>query len=165
MKNFYFLTILALILVAGCQPKAETESVDLNAINDTVNQLVDMYQDAWNNKDIDVFIALVSDDGLFFGSDPSEQMDKAGLIKMYSELFADTTDFSYTSMMRKIKLSDDGKSAFVIEHISLAGWSPLIQMRQTFSFVNTDDNWIIDYLSWAFIARNEDMQKLNKALE
>lgn len=63
----------------------------------------------------------------------------------------------------------DGKSApllkLLVEHINMTGFSPLIQMRQTFQFVKAGDNWKIDFISWGFIVGNDDVEKLNGALE
>ena len=59
----------------------------------------------------------------------------------------------------------NGKSALVVEHITMAGYSPLIQMRHTCQFVKIGDKWKIDFISWGFLARNDDIGKLNGALE
>ena len=166
MKKICFLTIFAVMITAGCNPKVKTESVDLNAVNDTITQLADKYMNAWNARDIDVLTALVADDGLFCGSDPSELLDKTSLINMWTQAFSDTTtDYSYDINIRKIKLTADGKSAIVMEHITVGGWSPMMQIRQTYQIVKTSNNWEIEFHSWGFIAKNEDVEKLNKTLE
>ncbi|MFC2118280.1 YybH family protein [Bacteroidota bacterium] len=165
MKKICFLSILAILTIAGCAPKTETEPVDLKAVNNEITQLVDQFTDAWNTEDLDALTLLIADNGLFYGSDPSEQLNKTTLLKMWKDAFADTNDYSYKVNMRKIQVADDGKSAFVIEHNTIDGWSPLMQVRQTFQFVQTGNNWKIYYCSWAFIAANDDVEKLNKALE
>ena len=158
--------IFCLAIIAGCAPKVQTEEVDLNAVNETITQLVDKYHNAWNAEDIDVINAIVANDGLFCGSDPSEQLDKTALLNMYEQLFADTaTDYSYSIDLRKIKLAADGNSAIVMDHIIMNGWTPLMQMRQTVQIVKTGNAWEIDYISWSFIAKNEDVERLNKTLE
>ena len=165
MKNLHFLTILALLLTAGCNPIVETESVDLDAVNDTITLEITKYQNAWNAKDIDVFTELVSDDCRFFGSDPSEILDKAGLINMYAEYFAESTDFSYSVELREVMPASDGKSAIVVEHITMSGWTPKMPMRHSTHFVKVNDTWKIDFISWGFIVRNDDVQKLNEVLQ
>jgi len=166
MKKIYFITILAVMITAGCKPTVNTGSIDQSALNDTIAQMADKYQDAWNTKAIDVLDSLVSDDGLFFGSDPSEILDKASLLKMWAQAFSDTTTvYNYAIDIRKIKLNADGKSAIVIEQLTVADWSPRIHIRQTLQFVKVGDKWKIDFIDWAFIAKNEDVEKLNKALE
>lgn len=165
MKKIYFL-IIALVVITACQPKLEIESVDLNEVNKKITGLADNYLKAWNAEDINVLMAVVADDGMFYGSDPSELMDKASLEKMFAQVFADTTaDYNYTIDVRKIKLASDAKSAIVVEHITMSDWSPMLKMRQTFQMVKISKDWKIDFISWGFITKNEDVKKLNKALK
>lgn len=166
MKKIYFFSIILVMIAVGCQQKEQVETVDLNATNDAVIQLLDEYLNAWNAKDIDALTAMVADDGLFCGSDPSELLDKSALKKMFVQLFSDTTiNYKYIIDVRRIKLAEDGKSAIAIEHIIMSGWSPMLKMRQTFQIVKTNNKWTIDYIGWGFITKNENVDKLNKALE
>lgn len=166
MKNICFLLVVAVLITAGCNQKMKTEPFDLGVVNDIVIELDDTYMKAWNAKDIDVLDEMIADDGMFFGTDPSEIMDKTALIDMYTQLFAETgANFSYNIDIRKIKLAEDGKSAIVVDYIDLYDWSPLIPLRHTSQFVKTDNNWEIDFIAWGLIAKNEDIDKLNKALE
>ena len=166
MKNIYFFLIIAVVITAGCNQKIKTDSVDLSVMKDTIIQLDDKYMNAWNTKDIDVLDELIADDGMFFGTNPSELMDKTALIDMYTQLFSDTTaNYSYDINIRKIKLAADGKSAIVVDYIDLFDWSPLIPLRHTSQFVKTCNNWKIDFIAWGLIAKNEDIDNLNEALE
>ncbi len=166
MKKLYFLAIVAAIIATGCEPQVKTEPVDQNALNTEITQLADKYLNAWNSENIEVLSSMIADDGLFVGSDPTELMDKASLIKMYSNLFSDTlTDFSYDIDIRNIKLADDGKSAIVVEYFNIKDWSPIIPLRQTSQFVYNGDSWQIDFIAWGLIVKNENVDKLNKALE
>jgi len=166
MKKICFLAIIVVVITAACNPKVQTETVDLNELNQTITQLADEYTNAWNAEDIDVLSELVSDEGLYCGSDPSEQLDKSSLLNMYSELFSDTIiDYSYVIDLRKIKLSADGNSALVMEHLTIDDWSPKIKMRQTYQFVKTNNDWKIDYISWSFIVKNDDIMKLNELMD
>ncbi len=165
MKKMKILFILVAIIATGCQPKVENQSVSLIDINETLTQLADRYMNAWNTKDMDALMALASEDGMFCGSDPSELMDKASMELMFKQVFSDTiSDYRYTIDVRKIKLASDAKSAIVMEHISMP-WSPKLKMRQTFQFVKCTDEWEINFLSWGFLANNEDVPILNKTLE
>lgn len=166
MKTICFIAILAVMITAGCTTRVQTEPVDMNAVNDTITQLLDKYLNAWNEKDIEGLTALVSEDGQFFGSDPSELMDKESLVLMYTELFSDTlTDYSYDIDLRKIMIAPDGKLAIVVEYFTLGDWSPMMPLRQISQIVKTGDHWAIDFIAWGFIVKNEDVGKLNKALE
>lgn len=166
MKKIYFLSIIIVMIVVGCQQKEQIESVDLKATNDTVTQLLDEYLDAWNAKDIDALNVMVADDGLYCGSDPSEILDKSSLMDMFIQVFSDTTySYSYKVDVRKVKVAANGNFAIAMEHISMSGWSPLLKMRQTFQIVKTNNKWEIDYIGWGFLTKNENVEKLNNALE
>lgn len=144
----------------------KTEAIDLNVVNEIVTEMDDLYMNAWNTKDIEVLDEMIADDGMFFGTDPSELMDKTALMEMYTELFDDTdANYSYEIDIRKIKLAKDGKSAIVVDYIDLYDWSPLIPLRHISQFVKTNNDWKIDFIAWGLIARNEDIDKLNEALE
>ena len=166
MKKICFLAIIVVVTTAACNPKVRTETVDLNELQQTVTQLANNYAIAWNNENIDVLSEMISGDGLYCGSDPSEQLDKSSLLDMYKQLFSDTiTDYSYVIDLRKSKISTDGNSALVMEHLTMADWSPKIKMRQTYQLVKTNDGWEIDYISWSFIVNNDDILKLNELID
>lgn len=165
MKNIYLLVIIALLITTACETNVNTDVVDMKTVNKTITQLADNNLDAWNARDVDKLISMVADDGLFFGSDPSEIMNKKELTQMYNQLFADTaTNYSYDIDMRKIIIAKDGKSAIVVEYFTIEAWSPLMPLRQTTQFVNYDNKWEINFIAWGLIGKNEDVEKLNKAL-
>lgn len=165
MKKLLLLATLAILIIAACQPNAKVDVVDMKAANKAIDKLSDTYLLAWNTKDQASLIDLTSDEGIFFGSDPSEILDKKGLTEMFSMVFSDTTtDYSYIVNLREIKLAKDGKSGLVIEHINMNGWSPEMPMRQTFQFVKSGSDWKIEFISWGFLIQNEKVQKLNMIL-
>ena len=43
--------------------------------------------------------------------------------------------------------------------------SEKIPIRFISHLMKTDENWTIDFFSWSFIPLNEDIAKLNEALE
>ena len=165
MKLFYTLTIVVVFLSTSCNQADQSDSVDLAEVEKTITTLADNYINAWNASDISSFRALLSDDGQFFGSDPSEQLNKESLLEMYAELFSESTDLTYSIDLRKIIPMADGESALVVEHITMPGWSQLIQMRHISQYIKMNNSWTIDFISWAYIAKNDDIEKLNKVLE
>ena len=166
MKNLSLFLIIAVLIAAGCTQTVEPETVDLDAVKETVTKIADKYLDAWNSENLDVLTNMVTDDGMFFGTDPTELMDKKALLEMYAELFADTAvDYSYSIDTRKTKVAGNGSSAIVVEYITIGDWSSKMPLRQTSHIVKTEDNWKIDFISWGFIIRNEDVEKVNQALE
>ena len=126
---------------------------------------MDKYQEAYNTRNVSVLSTLLADNGVYCGTAPGEIFEKQNVIDLWEEVFADTTlNLEYSRDVREISIANDGKSAMVVERISVA-WSPKIQARQTFHLVENNDGWIIDFVSWAFLIKNEDVGKLNAALE
>jgi hypothetical protein len=166
MKKLFFLLFVAAIFLTGCQPKAESEPVDLNAVKSELNALADSYFNAWQEKDFDLLENMIADWGLFCGTDPDEIWNKDGVLELWKEYFTDSlATIDYTSMDREISASPDGLSAIIVDQGIFPGWSPKIPVRQTFHAVKTGDNWLVGYIGWSFLPRNEDVGLLNKALE
>ncbi len=108
----------------------------------------------------------MADDGLFCGTDPSELLDKKALSDMMTQSLADTTMiWSYSIDKREIRVAADGSSAIVLEQFTMPGISPKIPTRLVYHVVKASDKWMFDFISWSFIPKNEDILKLNKALE
>lgn len=163
MKRYIFL-ISVIAIIAACQPKPCTETVDLEAAKQNIEQLANQYRELWNTEDLEALKNLIANDGQFYGSDPSEIMDKALLLKMYQQFFEDSTNISYDVLLRNTKVSCSCKSAIVMERVSFKDWSPNMLMSQTFHYVKTGKKWEIDFIVWGFILKNEDVGKLNEIL-
>ena len=165
MRNLFLIVFVAAIVFA-CQPKSQPVVVDLNAAKAEVNALMDSYLTAWNAKDANTLIALIADDGLFCGSDPTEIMDKKMISDIWKQVFADSTmNFPYTVDKREIRMVSDGKSAVVMEQNISNPFTPKIPWRLVFHAVKAEEGWKLDFISWNLIPKNEDIGKLNKALE
>ena len=163
MKNtrkFYLLSILAVLLASGCSNEENTYIPD-----QTIEEISDQYLEAWNNKDLNTLDQLIATDGEFYGSDPEEIMDKPALMEMYSRFFEDTTSsYLYSVSLRKIRISSDGNSAVIMERITFPEWSPKMPISQTSHLINTKGFWKIDFISWGFIIKNDDVEKVNEIL-
>jgi uncharacterized protein (TIGR02246 family) len=166
MKKIYCLTLLAVIITAGCQPKVQKKPVDMTIVKEEITNLMDKYLNAFNTKDVNTMTTLFADDGLFCGTDPSELLDKKALSDMMTQSLADTTmNWRYSIDKREIRVAADGSSAIVLEQFTMPGISQMIPTRLIYHVVKTGDKWMFDFISWSFIPKNEDIVKLNKALE
>jgi uncharacterized protein (TIGR02246 family) len=164
MKKIYYLMVVATIMLVSCQPK--TVPVDSAATKIAVTTLLDKYNSAWNAKDVSSLTALLTDDGLFCGTDPSELMDKKTLSNGWTQAMSDTSmNFNYSIDKREIRIAADGNSAIALEQFYMKAMSQKMPARLIFHVVKSGDNWMIDFLSWNFIPKNEDLEKLYKALE
>ena len=66
---------------------------------------------------------------------------------------------------REIKVAPDGKSAVVVEQYMWPAFTPKIPWRNVYQVIKSDDQWKIHFFSCALIPKNEDLEKLNQALE
>ena len=165
MKNLYLLSILSILIVSGCSKDNNTSDIDQPDVAVVAEQIAEQYLEAWNNKDLSTLDQLTADDGEFYGSDPDEIMDKAGLMEMYSQFFTDTTSsYLYTVDLRKIKISSTDNSAMIMERITFPEWSPKMPMCQTSHLTLVADQWKIDFICWGFIIKNDDVPKVNEIL-
>jgi len=165
MKNLFLIVFVAASVFA-CQPKPQPVVVDLTASKAEVNTLMESYLTAWNARDVTTLVSLITDDGLYCGSDPTEWMDKKTTADAWTMAFSDSiANFSYSVEKREIRITSDGNSAIVIEQFTMKAFAPKIPVRLVSHAVKTGNGWKLDFISWSFIPKNEDIRKLNMALE
>ncbi len=164
MKQVYYLIIVAVLIITACQPK--TRPVDKAVAKAAVNDLMEKHLIAWNSKDATTLTAMLADDGLFCGTDPTELMDKKTISDAWIRAFADTAFHNpFTVEKREIRMDSDGNSAIVMEQHVANPYTPKIPWRMVCRAVLTADGWKLDFISWCLTPKNEDIGKLNKALE
>lgn len=165
MRKLFLVMIVAAMFFA-CQPKTQTVPVDTAAAKVEVNSLMDKYLTAWNAKDATTLSTLLTEDGLFCGTDPTELMNKKMTSDAWIQAFSDTsTNYSYSVEKREIRITSDGNSAIAMEQFTMKAISPKMPCRIVNHAVKTADGWKIDFISWSLIPKNEDIAKLNKAVE
>lgn len=164
-KIFYFILITAMI-IAACNPKTKIVPVDTEGAKVAVSALLDKYNSAFKAMDVKTMTTLLSDELLACGTDPSEFWNKKQIIDLWTQSASDTSlKISYTTDKREIRVSKDGNSAVVVEQFIFPFISPKISIRIIYNAVKEDNNWMINFISWNCIPRNEDIAKLNKVLE
>ncbi|MFQ5825630.1 MAG: nuclear transport factor 2 family protein [bacterium] len=165
MRFYSFFSILLLLFI-GCQPKSEIESIDLAAEKNEINIKLENYHTVSKAKDFDAYKDFLTDDGLFCGTDPEEFWDNEQWLGLVEKSFANKSRVSnYSIEKREIKVAANGISAIAVEQISGLRLSKKILARVVYHFVKTDDDWKVDFLSWALVPKNDDLSKLNEALE
>jgi len=166
MKKTFYLIFVAVIIITACQTKTKIVPVDTAAAKVAVTTVLDKYNSAFKAKDVNAILTLLTDDGLYCGTDSKELMDKASLSNMMNQTLADTSlKVNYSVDKREIRIAADGNSAIAVEQMFFKAFSQKIPMRMVYHLVKNGDNWLFDFVSWNFIPNNEDLGKLNKALE
>jgi ketosteroid isomerase-like protein len=161
MRNLIGLFIFATIV--SCQTKTK---VDMTKSKDDVAKVLDDHWAALKAKDADAVISLVSEDFLSCGSDPNEFWNKTDMYNTVKQMLANS-EFAIDIKVdkREIRVSKDGNSAIAFEQMFLTPYSQKIPVRTVYHLVKENNNWLIDFTSTGFIPRNEDIGKINKALE
>ena len=166
MKKISYILILLAMIITSCQPKTKIIPVDLNAAKVAVTELLDKYYSALNARDANTCLSFLTEDVLLCGTDPSEFWNKADASKMITQMLADTTvKFNFKIDKREIRISRDGNSAVVVDQMIANFICPKIPLRVDYHLVKKSDVWQIDFCSDNLIPYNEDLAKLNKALE
>lgn len=165
MRYFKFFFIV-LVLFIGCQPKTKTEPVDLAAAKNAINTQLDNLHQASKAKDISFLRNVFTDDGLCCGTDPGEFWDKEQVLSINLHMFENVSIvFDYSIDKREIRVDPDGNSAICVEQFTWNSFSQKIPIRLVSHFINIDNDWKLDFVSWSLIPLNADIDKLNKALE
>ena len=166
MKKTCLSLSVAVVIIMACQKTPEPAPVDLAAEEAVISVLFDKFDSAFFARDVVALAAFLTEDALCLGTAPSEYMSKKQITDTWTQLFLSDSavELNYISE-RKIKIAADGNSASVVDQYFMPGISPKIPWRNSYHLVKTSDNWKIDFLSCSFIPENEDIAKLNEALE
>jgi len=167
MKKFYLILFVALIALSACKQLPKTVPIDIAAEQAAINVLFDQVDSAFETRDVTTLTSFLKDDLLCCGTDPSEFWDKQQTTDLWTQMFADTAVSITLNFIsdRKIKVANDGQSAAVVEQYLFPAISPNIPWRNVYHLVKKDDQWKILFFSIAFIPKNEDIAKINEAVE
>jgi len=162
-------TLIALMmLLFACQPKEEQRSkpVDLDAAKTEVKALIDDFDKAIIKSDWDGILKMLSKDGWYSGTDPSEVWNYDQYTVELNKMKSDTTfkvDFVVDKQI--IKVDSAGLNALVLEQFVIKQFSEKMTIRNVLHTKKEGNIWKIDFFSMSFIPKNEDIEKINKALE
>jgi len=166
MKRHFLVIFLVAFVLISCRTKTEVLPADLTAAKIAVTKALDAHWAAVKAKDADAVMALLTDDILSCGSDPEEFWNKNDLYNNIRQVFADTSlKTDITIDKREIRIAKDGNSAIAFEQMYVKPYSHGLAVRTVYHLVKTNDIWQFDFTSVGFIPNNEDIGKLNKALE
>jgi ketosteroid isomerase-like protein len=155
-----------MLIMTSCQQKPVTVAVDPEAVKAELATFMDEYNTAYKAMDINKMTAFCTDNAMFLGTDPSEFWNKQQIIDYFMAQGTDSTmKIEFKVDRREIMVAADGNSAIVVEQFFIPLISTKIQVRCIDKVVKVNDKWMFDLISWNILARNEDIPKLNAALE
>lgn len=162
-KPAFILLAGSLILVSCKKPAAPSDN---DAASKAVAELFDTYARATKEKNFEVLAGTLAEDGLFLGTDPDEFWNKQNLMDLFKTTSLDaTTSFDITMDKREIRISQDGMMAIVVEQSNIPVLSQEISIRGIGHARMVEGQWKIDFYSWSLIPQNEDLARLNNAME
>lgn len=166
MRKVLYVLFMAAMINTSCLTKTKVAPVDLAAAKVAVLKVLDTHWAAVKAKDANAIMALLTDDVLSCGTDSKEFWSKTDMSSTLKQMFADTSlKIDFTIDKRVIQIAKDGNSAIALEQMFLKPYSQKIPVRNIYHLVKVNDIWQFDFTSVSFIPDNEDIGKLNKALE
>jgi ketosteroid isomerase-like protein len=164
MRKIVFITVLLLFAGFSFGQVSNTSPVAMEAEEAALNELMDKFDAAIEALDVSTLVSFFTEDALFCGTDPSEFWNKQQITDIWEQSFSNSVpEFRYIND-RKVKVAPDGHSAIVVTQFIIS-WSPKIPWRQVFHCVKKNDNWMVHFMNTTFIPKNEDIQKINEAVE
>ena len=164
MKKIYILSFIALLLIVACQQTPKVVPVDIQAEEAALNGLMDKFDEAFKSGNDSIVRVSIAEDALICGTDPSEFWNKQEFLgSEEQDSTAAATEIEYISD-RVTKVAPDGNSAIVVTQL-IMDWSPKLPLRVVYHFVKINDMWMVEFINVAFIAKNEDIKKLNELIE
>ena len=167
MKQLLFF-VLIVSLVSCDHFRAATsqeKTYDTATVKRNISNALDSMHMAFKSRNINSMLSYLADDGKYLGTDPTEIWTKQQFGENIAKMFADSANIDYTVGDRIIMVDDDGKSAIVVEQFLYNSLSSKIQVRGVGRTDFKDGKWLIDFYSWNLIPKNEDLKKLNDALD
>jgi ketosteroid isomerase-like protein len=113
MKKIFYLMLLAVMIIAACQPK--TKTVNLRAEADTIRSLEAQWSVALQNSDKEKIMSLYSSDAVSMSQNEPVVVGLQNIKKHIDSEFADTTVMwkTYSYKIDTIEVSASGDLAYV----------------------------------------------------
>lgn len=141
-----------------------TEELDTVQARRDLNTLADDIHSTFKKKDISYIEKYMSRNGIYLGTDPSEILNyndyKSYMQQMVSDTALSISD--YTISRRDISIN--GKSALIIDQLIMPEISKKLMVRNICHANLENGKWVVDMYAWNFIAKNEEIPKIEKAL-
>ncbi|NKB33565.1 MAG: protein with SnoaL 3 domain, NTF 2 superfamily [Pseudomonadales bacterium] len=125
---------------------------------ESINTVLDSYHDAASQGDWDRYFDLMSEDGVFLGTDAAERWPK----EVFREYAAGRSGWTYHPTDRHVNLTPDGNSAWFDEILDSESYGT---SRGTGVLIKTNDGWKISQYHLTFPIPNELSQQMTDAIK
>lgn len=131
MKNLSLFVLVSIALI-GCAQNTQSPQADI----DSINQVLDTYHQAAANGDWEAYFDLMSEDGVFIGTDARERWTKPEF-RQYS---SGSNGWIYTPQSRNVNITPGGESAWFDEVLLSQSFG---SSRGSGVLIRTDAGWKI----------------------
>ena len=111
------LTIISVLALSFCSCAAQTTPVRSSETSSTIDQVLVSWHKAAADADFDAYFGMMTDDGVFLGTDATENWQNAEFKAFSKPYFDKGKAWSFTTLERNIYLSDSGDMAWFDEHL------------------------------------------------
>lgn len=148
----------------GIGTTPNTASIDTARARKDLSKMLDSIHSSFSRKDVGYVDKYMAKDGLFMGTDPGELWSFNELRTAAVQQFRDTSinSFDYKVDQRIIRIN--GTSANLVEQFNLPALSTKMMFRTVGHARYEKGRWVIDMLTYNAVPKNEDLQKIDRAL-
>lgn len=137
-----------LLVVVACSSVLTPAQAQSDADNRAINAVLDEFHEAAAQADWERYFALMSEDGVFLGTDASERWPKP----VFQRYAAQSSGWVYYPQERHINLTPDGNSAWFDELLESVNYG---SSRGTGILIKTPAGWRIAQYHLTFPIPNE----------
>ncbi len=164
MKKNCLILVLTILTITACKQAPIPVVVDIEAEKAVIDSLFDVFNTAFSKQDVATLSFYLDENALCMGTDPSEFFNKQQFTDMWTQMLSGGAPELKFISERKIQVAADGNSATVVDQYLIPSYYK-IPWRNAYHLVKTEAGWKILVLNAAFIPKNEDLPKLDGAIE
>lgn len=144
--------------------QTEIEILDTVQARKDLNLMADDMHDRFKKKDISFIEKYMSRSGVYLGTDPVEILTYNDYLTYMQNLVNDTaTHISDYKILRR-EITINGRSALIIDQLFMPEISKKLMLRNICHANFENGKWVVDMYAWNFLAKNEEVPKIDKAL-
>ena len=140
------------------------ETLDTVQAKKDLNTMADDIHSTFKKKDISFIEKHMSKNGIYLGTDPVEILNYDEYLSYMKQMVSDTALHisDYTISRREITVN--GTSALIVDQLIMPEISKKLMVRNICHANMENGKWVVDMYAWNFIAKNEEIPKIEKAL-
>ncbi|HET9431425.1 MAG TPA: nuclear transport factor 2 family protein [Chitinophagaceae bacterium] len=141
-----------------------TEALDTVQARKDLNTMADDMHSTFKKKDISFIEKYMSRNGIYLGTDPVEILNYNDYVSYMQKLVSDTALHisDYTISRRDITIN--GTSALIIDQLYMPEISKKLMLRNICHANFENGKWVVDMYAWNFLAKNEEIPRIDKAV-